>query len=307
MSFDMEPETKPKASGLKFRHILILLLLAFAGGVILTGYLVKHYSFFGADPAPVVAAEPVPAIADNIPAQSAANTATVDPSPMAAQVDNLQNKLSQINADANAASGNAVRAEGMLVAVSVRRAIDSGTPLGFSEDQLVTRFGGEQAQAVNTIRNAAAHPITLDMLQSELDGLGPQLTDNDANAGLWQKIQHELATLFVLRKEGSPSSAPEQRFARAKAQAGTGNISGALALVETMPGAVHAQNWIGRAKQYLSTHAALDSIEHAALATPAAIAPAPVAAAPAAAASAPSSTSAPASTPSTNPANATDQ
>ena len=46
-----------------------------------------------------------------------------------------------------AASGNAARAEGLLIAFSARRTLERGNDLGYLGDQLRLRFGDAEANA----------------------------------------------------------------------------------------------------------------------------------------------------------------
>ncbi len=272
---DTSNNANARQSGLKFRYILILLLIAFVGGAVLAGWAVNHYSLFGyGKAAPVavpVASQSAPIIASSapIPALAPIDAPT-------SQVSALEGRMSQINADAAAASGNATRAEGMLIAFAARRALDSGAPLGYIEDQLRLRFGGSQPQAVATIISSSAQQVTLSGLQGELGTLGSSLTTKNGG-GVWETVHREFGELIVLRKEGTPSPAPTQKLKRAKAAADAGNIAGAIAEVQTMPGASLAKNWLIKARHYVAARKALDSIERAAIMVSAA----PLASAPA--------------------------
>jgi hypothetical protein len=263
---DYSNGTNAKQGGLKFRYILILLLIAFVGGAVLDGWAVNHYSLFGygkRQPAVVpVASQNVPVVSSSAPAPA---IAPIDGSTQ--QVSALEGRMSQINADATAASGNATRAEGMLIAFAARRALDSGAALGYIEDQLKLRFGGSQPQAVATIISASAQPVTLSSLQGELGTLGSSLTTKNGG-GVWETVQREFGELFVLRKEGTPSPAPTQKLKRAKAAADAGNIAGAIAEVQAMPGAALAKDWLIKARNYVAARKALDSIERAAIMVP---------------------------------------
>src|SRR3546814_12596719 len=75
---------------------------------------------------------------------------------------------------AASASGNATRAEGLLIAFAARRALDRGLSLGYLEAQLRLRFGDDQPNAVKTIIDTARDPITLEQLRSKLDPMAPQ-------------------------------------------------------------------------------------------------------------------------------------
>lgn len=245
-------------SGVRFKHILLLLLFAFIGGAVATWWLSKEYGWFETM---------VPIAADsgsNAPAVS--NIAPIAPPP--ADPTYVDGRLSQINADAVAASGNAARAESLLAAVAARRAIDSGAPLGYLADQLRVRFGASQPQAVATIISASQAPVTIEMLHSELTGLEPALLTGNSEDGIWTTLKREMSELFVLRKDGAPSPAPTQRLERAHALVESGNLSGAIAEVSAMPGASAAQSWLVRAKRYSDARKALDLLERSALVAP---------------------------------------
>lgn len=258
--------------GMKLKHILILLLVAFVGGIIGTGWLAQRFGFWDGSfsaktqtqtSAANATAASVPPIASNL--------APVD------AVTSIENRLTQINADAAAASGNAARAEGLLVAFAARRAIDSGATLGYLADQLRLRFGSTQPQAVATILAASQAPVTLETLQAELQALDNALLTGDLEGGIWANVKREMSEMFVLRKDGAPSPAPTQRVARAHILVESGNIAGAIAEVSAMPGAGVAQTWLAKARRYNQARKALDVLERSAIATPA---PAPLPVAP---------------------------
>lgn len=254
--------TQPaQRSGVKLKHILLLLLFSFAGGGVATWWLANEYGFLG-QPTPIAA---TPNSSD-ISAPTVSNTAPVLlPAPGAAEI---ESRLNQINADAAAASGNAARAESLLVAFAARRALDSGAPLGYLADQLRLRFGATQPQAVSAIISAAQAPVTIEMLQTELKGLEPALLSTNGNDGLWSTFKREMSELFILRKDGAPSPAPTQRLERARALVESGNMSGAIAEISAMPGAATAQSWLVRAKRYSDARKALDRLERGALIAP---------------------------------------
>ena len=255
----------PRA-GLKFKHLSILTLLAFAGGGVATWWLASEYGYLDNS-------VDIPAAAT----QSATTAPAVGPLapllPPADTVASIESRLSQINADAAAASGNAARAEGLMIAFAARRAIDSGAPLGYLAEQLRVRFGGSQPQAVLAIVSAAQVPVTLETLQGELATLGPVLLSGNREDGIWSRMRQEVSELFVLRKDGTASPAPTRRLERAQALVESGNVAGAISEVSAMPGAVAAQDWLAKARRYSQARQALDMLERGALATPV---PAPI-------------------------------
>ncbi len=258
----------PPRGGMKFKHILILLLLAFVGGIIGAGWLANRLGYWDGNFTAEVAAVPkrtaVPAVAPFSNVEPRDDT-----------VASIENRLTQINADAAAASGNAARAEGLLIAFAARRAIDSGAPLGYLADQLRLRFGSTQPQAVATILSASQAPVTLEILQAELQALDNVLVTGNRDAGIWATVSKEFSELFVLRKDGAPSPAPTQRMLRAHTLVESGNVAGAISEVSAMPGASAAQAWLTKARRYAQARKALDLLERSALvaAAPAVIAP----------------------------------
>lgn len=254
----------PPRSGMKFKHILMLLIAAFVGGILITGWLANRFGYWDGEFMSQSAPEPK-AIATPAPPPFSAVVPPGD------TVTGIENRLTQINADAAAASGNAARAEGLLVAFAVRRAVDSGAPLGYLADQLRLRFGATQPQAVTTILAASQAPVTLEILRVELTALDNVLVTGDRHAGVWSTVSREFSELFVLRRNGAPSPAPTQRLLRAHNFAESGNIGGAVAEVGAMPGASEAQDWLAKARRYAQVRRALDLLERSAI-----IAPTPV-------------------------------
>lgn len=258
----------PSTGGMKFKHILLLLLVAFIAGIIGAGWLAKSYGYwdgnFTAEAAPVTKLAAPPMI------EPFSNVAPPDDT-----VTSIENRLSRINADAAAASGNAARAEGLLVAFAARRAIESGAPLGYLADQLRLRFGSSQPQSVATILAASQTPVTLETLQAELRSLDNSLVTGHRDAGIWATVSKEFSELFVLRKDGAASPAPTQRLLRAHTMVESGNIAGAIAEVSAMPGAASAQGWLVKARRYSQARKALDLLERSALVAPAPVAPPP--------------------------------
>lgn len=178
-----------------------------------------------------------------------------------------EQRLSRLDLQAQAAAGNAARAEGLLIAFAIRRAIDKGAELGFLADQLRLRFGDALPNATNTILNFSRDPVTLDQLIARLDGLSPQLQSGDQRGG-FERFTDELAALFTVRRESAPSPQPEMRIERARLFLLSGRAEDAVGEVRNMPGAARAQGWIRDAERYAATQRALDLIETAAVLEP---------------------------------------
>jgi hypothetical protein len=247
------------------RAVIGAALLAFVLGGGAVGYAVWQGLV------PVRPAAPAPLAAPATPAASLA-PAKADPAAMAAHQSELETRmaaleqrLDAVNAQADAASGNAARAEALLVAFAARRAIDRGTALGYLEDQLRLRFGNAQPNAVATVIDASHTPVTLDQLVAGLDSLGPALTRTPADASAWTKIKRQIASLFVIRHESTPSPAPLATLQRARLLLGSGRVSEAMAAIQRLPGSPGASDWFTAARRYDDTQRALDVLETAAM------------------------------------------
>ncbi len=189
---------------------------------------------------------------------------------LAARVAELEQRLSRITLEAESASGNASRAEGLLVAFAVRRALDRGLSLGYLDAQLRLRFGDDQPNAVKTIIDTSREPVTLEQLRAGLDTLAPQLVGRggDGNGSLWTGLRRELGELFVVRAAGTQSPRASERLDRARRYLGAGQADQAIAEVEAMPGAAAANDWLIDARRYHEARRALDLIETAAILEP---------------------------------------
>jgi len=175
-----------------------------------------------------------------------------------------EQRLARLDLQAQAAAGNAARAEGLLIAFATRRAVERGAELGYLADQLRLRFSDQWPNAVNTIINFARDPIRVDNLTARLDGLGPELVERDEGIS-WGRMQRELGQLFVVRRESTPSPQPERRLDRARIALEQGRYQNAIDEIRGMPGAEAAETWIADAERYRDAMLALEVIETAAV------------------------------------------
>ena len=175
-----------------------------------------------------------------------------------------EQRLARLDLQAQAAAGNAARAEGLLIAFATRRAVERGAELGYLADQLRLRFGDQWPNAVSTIIDFARNPIRIDNLTARLDGLAPELIER--NEGMsWDRLQNELASLFVIRRESTPSPQPELRLERARTALEQGRYRNAIDEIRALPGAAEADSWIADAERYRTAMQALEVIETAAV------------------------------------------
>ena len=275
MESDFDPYERRSRAWL---WILLLILAAFVGGAAAMGYAVSHDARTArmlhlqsveqaqaeAALARQVVVRPGPATAP-----APANTpATGDPQ-MTTRITTLEDKVDDIEAQAKEATGDASRAEGLLVTFAARRALDRGVELGYLEGLLRQRFASTEPQAVATILSAARQPVTLADLQNGLDAIAPVLSaSSEPQQSWWQGFRRELSGLVVVRRTGEPSNVPADRVARAGRMLEAGQVDAALAEIVRIPDHHAAEGWIASARRYLSGRAALDQIETAALLDP---------------------------------------
>ena len=257
---------QPSRQGGRAKGFLVIAILAFLGGLVLAGWLVWNGQFAhyfprdAAERAPVAAVEPAPA------------QAVAPPSPLSsveARIALLEQRLATIDTHADAAAGNAARAEALLVAFAARRMIDRGQPLGYLEGQLQLRFGNAQPNAVQTLIEAASRPVTLDQLLAQFDAAAPKLAATPDDLDAWSRVKRELASLVVIRTQSTPSPAPARRAERVRLLLASGRVEDAVAEVRRMPGARSATEWIDLARRYGAAQQALDLIETTAMLEPA--------------------------------------
>jgi hypothetical protein len=260
---------------------LLLPLLAFLLGLAAMGWLLSRWDaaaqWLGVTPPPPVVQRPInivrpqPTPPPQPVAQSEPTGPTqrlvIDPETVR-RVNRLEQRLSEIALQSQAAAGNAGRAEGLLVAFAARRALDRGVSLGYLEGLLRQRFGGTQPAAVGTVITAARQPVTLEELQVGLQEVGPELLGGGPDQDWWEALKRELSGIVIVRRSGTPSPLPSERLQRATRWLDAGEVNVALAEVLRMPGYPAASDWIVKARRYVAARQALDTIETAALLDP---------------------------------------
>ena len=180
----------------------------------------------------------------------------------------MEQRLTRLDMQSQAAAGNAARAEGLLIAFASRRAIERGAPLGYLADQLRLRFGEARPNAVQTVIDAAQDPVTLDRLVARLEGIAPVLNDAPADEGVFTMLGRELSSLFIVRRDDTPSPVAERRLERARLFLESGRIAPAVQEIRGMPNAVEAESWIADAETFAAAQRALETLETAAVLDP---------------------------------------
>jgi hypothetical protein len=248
--------------------------LAFALGAGLAGWVVWYNLAGSGAQRAVAAASPSPAGA----------ALTASPAPLAAaqkaeqaveRVEEQQGgidqrlaaaeqRLTRLDLQAQAAAGNAARAESLLIAFATRRAVERGAELGYLADQLRLRFGDQWPNAVGTIIDFARNPVRIDSLVARLEGLAPQL-EQTSEGPSWGAFKREIKELFVFRRETTPSPQPTKRLERARWALEQGRYQAAIDEVRGMPGAAKGAAWIKDAERYKQAMDAMEVIETAAV------------------------------------------
>lgn len=180
----------------------------------------------------------------------------------------LEDRLSRIDFQTDAASGNAARAEGLLIAFAARRMVDRGEPLSYVADQLRLRFANAQPRAVQTVIDFSKNPVTIDELRARLEALSPELSVSGSKRSLWERARGELASLFTVHRDSSALLTPSARIERASLMLTAKRIGGAVSEVQRLPGAEAADRWIADARRYEEVQRALDLLETTAMLEP---------------------------------------
>lgn len=264
-----------------FRPVIWLVLAAFVLGIAVTALFVSQYrqwlpksaqAMF--DPGPVNGPDstPSPGTGFEPPPEAGAAARALNSdvlnarqAAIAAQLAMLEARAAVIDRDSQAAASNAARAEALLIAFSARRAIDRGLALGSIEPQLRRRFDASQPRAVSAIIAASRAPVTLEDLRVALEARGPDLATGVSTDGWWTSLRRELSSLVVIRHEGTPSPRAADRLARVRRLLDAGQVEAAVTEFARLPGAPNATAWMIAARRYIVAHAALDTIETAAI------------------------------------------
>ncbi|MGI8943808.1 MAG: hypothetical protein ACR2FJ_06180 [Qipengyuania sp.] len=278
MDDNLNIRRKPAA----MRPVLLALAGSFLLGGAVAGYAVYRFSLDDApalDPAvpiaspetvaagPDVAPRPTPTATASEAAQEAVERVAEQQGGIDQRLAAAEQRLARLDLQAQAAAGNAARAEALLIAFAIRRALERGAELGFLADQLRLRFGDALPNAVATIIGFSRDPVTMDGLIARLNGLAPELSEANREFS-WSLLRNELSQLFVVRRESTPSPQPQRRLERARLFLESGRVEAAVEEVKKLPGADSAADWISDAERYAAAQRALDLIETSAVLEP---------------------------------------
>ncbi|MCZ8368934.1 MAG: hypothetical protein O9293_03025 [Porphyrobacter sp.] len=269
------PYESPRKPG-SARALILAALLAFLAGGGLVGWVVWYNlagdgtetprvaAVSGPSPSPSLTASATPIAAAARKAEQAAERVAEQQGGLDQRLAAAEQRLTRLDLQAQAAAGNAARAESLLIAFATRRAVERGAELGYLADQLRLRFGDQWPNAVATIIDFSRNPVRLDSLTARLDGLGPQLRESSEGPS-WGAFKREITQLFVFRRETTPSPQPQKRMERARWALEQGRYQAAIDEVKGMPGAAKAESWIADAERYKKAMDALEVIETAAV------------------------------------------
>ncbi|RVQ65512.1 hypothetical protein EKN06_13345 [Croceicoccus ponticola] len=254
------------------RDIAVAVLVAFALGAAVAFWFAYSKGWILPDATQSQDVVTAAALPDNALPGAATSTGSAIAAPAQAAIDirldELERRLNRIDLQAEAASGHAARAEGLLVAFAARRLLERGAPLGYLENQLQLRFGNAQPNAVRAIINGSRNPVTLDSLRTGLENISLTAVEEPETLSGWERLKSEIAGLFVLRSASAPSPQPEMRLDRARQLLDDGRVEAAAALVERLPNREGVEPWLADARRFVTVHDALDLIETAALLEP---------------------------------------
>jgi hypothetical protein len=257
--------------------MIFVALLAFLLGALVVAWAGSHGYLDKLQPAPEASDVPdTPLVTDDedVPPQAVTSTSRPTARQLAAigsiegRLALLEDRLSRIDFQTDAASGNAARAEGLLIAFAARRMVDRGEPLSYVADQLRLRFANAQPRAVQTVIDFSKHPVTIDELRARLEALSPELTMKANNQSLWQRARGELSSMFTVHRDNSALLSPSARIDRAGVMLTARRIGNAIQEVERLPGADAADRWISDARRYEEVQRALDLLETTAMLEP---------------------------------------
>src|SRR5207244_12767488 len=126
-----------------------------------------------------------------------------------------EQRLAAVASAPERAEGSAGRADALVIVFAARRAIDRGLALGYLENLLTQRFGGQYPAAVATVITASRQPVRLNDLVSDYQTLGPDLRRGGPQDSWWTNFKREMGSLVEVHRSDQPAASADARYNRA--------------------------------------------------------------------------------------------
>ncbi len=259
------------------RPMLLALAVALLIGGAIGAWIADHSQGrwpFGARSAPVVArvtpaapvAPPTMVVASGPTQPRTASQLEAKDGATAERLAVIEDRIARLDTAIAMRTINEDRAEGLVIALAVRRAMERGLPLGDLAPQLRLQFADAHPDAVATIVAASSSGRSEAQLARRLQAL-ERVSLQPPARGAAQRISDFFGRLIVLRPAGSPSTLPTARYDEARAALADRNYEAAIASVNALPGASdpRVQAWLADARRQAQLERALDVVEAAAL------------------------------------------
>ncbi len=241
-----------------------LLFLVFAAGLAVAVWALTQTQF-GSQLLP---AAPVPILVD--PAKIAQGPGISEPAPinpstppvsgdLAGRLALLEGRLAQAEARGAAATPTGASTNRVVLLLAVRRALETGRPLGGLEAELDQAMGTALPHLVSAVKASADNPTTLASLKQDFDQIRPQL--DGSGEKWWARISNSLSSLITVRPSNEQSDDPAILAEEADQALHQGNVSKAAALIGRLPNKALAADWLGKARRYSQGLDALDKLE----------------------------------------------
>ena len=207
-----------------------------------------------------------------------ATTARLDKvaSELAALTGRVEAGSSATQATLASATASAEQAQRLLVLLSVRRAIESGSRLGALDPVLRRQFALDYPQPVEAVAALGGAPMTLAALRAAFDRVRPELAApaTGADRSWWGSLSDSLASVVQIRRTADPVNGTDSvsRVARAAVALRAGDIVTASEQVGALPPPQRARAaaWLAAAMRYTNGQRGLATLENAALTEPSA-------------------------------------
>jgi hypothetical protein len=203
--------------------------------------------------------------APNLAVPAAPSTPAQD-GDLAGRIALLEGRLAQAEArGTGGATSTGSATSRILLLIAVRRALETGRPLGGLESELNQSMGASTPHLVAAIREAAENPISLETLQQEFDTIRPQL--DGSGEKWWARISNSFSNLVTVRSANERSADPAVLTKDADAALHQGAVDQAVTLVGQLPNRALASDWLSKARRYTQGMDALEKLEDEAFST----------------------------------------